>query len=95
VTLRGRQAVSADRHAVRFHVTYTIRDEHSRRVLGWAVDDHMRTELVTLAVERAVFVRGGRCHGVILHSDYAEVCVKPRIYGDALCSWRVSLDFSA
>jgi putative transposase len=46
-----------------------IRDEHSRRALGWAVDDHMRTELVTCAVERAVFVRAGRCAGVILHSD--------------------------
>lgn len=46
-----------------------VRDEHSRRALGWAVDDHMRTELVTLAVQRAVFVRGGRCQGVILQSD--------------------------
>ncbi|WP_139805498.1 IS3 family transposase, partial [Mycobacterium intermedium] len=46
-----------------------IRDEHSRRALGWAVDDHMRTELVTLAVERAAFVRAHRCQGVILHSD--------------------------
>jgi len=46
-----------------------IRDEHSRRVLGWAVDDHMRTELVTAAVARAVFVRGGHAKGVILHSD--------------------------
>jgi putative transposase len=46
-----------------------VRDEHSRRALGWAVDDHMRAELVTCAVERAVFVRGHRCQGVILHSD--------------------------
>ncbi|WP_156452501.1 IS3 family transposase [Mycobacterium gordonae] len=46
-----------------------IRDEHSRRVLGWTVDDHMRTELVTTAVDRAVFTRGGRAAGVILHSD--------------------------
>jgi putative transposase len=46
-----------------------IRDEHSRRVLGWAVDDHMRTELVTTAVDGAVFTRGGRARGVILHSD--------------------------
>jgi len=45
-----------------------IRDEHSRRALGWAVDDHMRTELVTTAVDRAVFTRGGRCRGTILHS---------------------------
>ncbi|MDT5183197.1 MAG: hypothetical protein QOI29_1355 [Mycobacterium sp.] len=48
---------------------YAIRDEHSRRVLGWAVADHMRTELVTAAVDRAVFVRCGRCAGTILHSD--------------------------
>jgi putative transposase len=40
-----------------------IRDEHSRRVLGWAVDDHMRTELVIRAVDKAVFVRGGRVEG--------------------------------
>ena len=46
-----------------------IRDEHSRRALGWNTDDHMRTELVTTAVDRAVFVRGGRCRGTALHSD--------------------------
>jgi putative transposase len=46
-----------------------IRDEHSRRALGWNTDDHMRTELVTTAVDRAVFVRGHRCQGVILQSD--------------------------
>jgi putative transposase len=46
-----------------------IRDEHSRRALGWSVDDHMRTELVTTAVDRAVFVRGHSCKGVILQSD--------------------------
>jgi len=72
-----------------------IRDEHSRRALGWAVEDHMRTELVTAAVDRAVFTRGGRCRGTILHSDYAEVCVKPRICIDGLCSWGVLADFSA
>jgi putative transposase len=46
-----------------------IRDEHSRRALGWNTDDHMRTELVTTAVDRAAFVRSNRCRGVILHSD--------------------------
>jgi putative transposase len=38
-------------------------------VLGWAVDDRMRTEPVTTAMDRAVFTRGGRCRGTILHSD--------------------------
>ncbi|WP_328660740.1 IS3 family transposase [Nocardia salmonicida] len=46
-----------------------IRDEHSRRVLGWRVADHMRAELVIGAVDDAVFVRGGRVRGVILQSD--------------------------
>lgn len=46
-----------------------IRDEHSRRALGWAMADHMRTELVTAAVDAAVFVRGGQAAGTILHSD--------------------------
>lgn len=46
-----------------------IRDEHSRRVLGWSLDDHMRTELVERAVEAAVQVRGGSVAGTILHSD--------------------------
>ncbi|WP_343709827.1 DDE-type integrase/transposase/recombinase, partial [Mycobacterium sp.] len=46
-----------------------IRDEHSRRALGWNTDDHMRTELVTTAVDRAVFARGGCCRGTALHSD--------------------------
>jgi len=46
-----------------------IRDEHSRRALGWAIADHMRAELVITAVDRAVFVRAGRCRTTILHSD--------------------------
>lgn len=46
-----------------------IRDEHSKRVLGWSVADHMRTELVTTALARAVAVRGGQAGGTIMHSD--------------------------
>jgi hypothetical protein len=30
-----------------------------------------------------------------LNTDYAGVCVKPRVCGDGLRSWGVSLDFSA
>lgn len=46
-----------------------IRDEHSRRVLGLSVANHMRTELVEAAVDAAVFTRGGSVAGTILHSD--------------------------
>ncbi|NDK92641.1 IS3 family transposase [Gordonia desulfuricans] len=46
-----------------------IRDEHSRRVLGWSLADHMRTELVEAAVDAAVATRGGSVTGTILHSD--------------------------
>jgi putative transposase len=46
-----------------------IRDEHSKRVLGWSVADHMFTELVTDALARAVAVRGGQLSGTIMHSD--------------------------
>ena len=30
-----------------------------------------------------------------LNSDYAEVCVKPRICGDRLCRWGLLVDSSA
>jgi transposase InsO family protein len=46
-----------------------FKDEHSKKALGWGVDDHMRTELVTDALEQAVAARGGKCEGTIVHSD--------------------------
>ncbi|UVF76958.1 IS3 family transposase [Gordonia mangrovi] len=49
-----------------------IRDEHSRRILGWAVADHMRTELVVAAVDAAVHTRGGSVAGTVMHSDRAS-----------------------
>jgi transposase InsO family protein len=72
-----------------------VRDGCSRRAIGWAIDEHLHTDLVESAVAMAVAMRGELAEQVIFHADYAEVCVKPRIYGDALRSWEVSLDFSA
>ena len=46
-----------------------VKDEHTKRVLGWAVADHMRAELVIAAIEMAAATREGRCVGTILHSD--------------------------
>jgi putative transposase len=46
-----------------------VRDGHSRRVLGWAVEDHMRTDLVETALTRAVTLRGELPGQVIFHAD--------------------------
>lgn len=46
-----------------------IKDEHSKRVLGWSVADHMLTELVTDALAQAVAARGSNVGGTIIHSD--------------------------
>jgi hypothetical protein len=56
--------------------------------------DHMRTTLVTEALDMAARNHALADH-CIMHSDYAEVYVKPRICGDGLFSWGLSLDFSA
>jgi len=55
-----------------------IRDACSGRVLGWAVANHMRAELVLEALDDAVRSRNMNCVGTIFHTDYAEVFVKPR-----------------
>ena len=46
-----------------------IRDEHSGRVLGYALADHMRTELVLDALRQAVHSRSGSVKGTIFHTD--------------------------
>jgi putative transposase len=72
-----------------------VRDGCSRRVIGWAIDEHMHTDLVQAALAMAVAMRGELADQVILHADYAEVCVKPRICGGGLRSWGLLVDFSA
>jgi len=61
----------------------TVIDAHSRRVIGWALAEHMRASLVTDALTMAVVQRGHPVTGVIFHSDYAEVDVRPRKRGMA------------
>ncbi len=47
----------------------TVFDICSRRVVGWSIADHMRTSLVTDAIEMAVAARCGRVDGVVFHTD--------------------------
>ncbi len=46
-----------------------VRDGCSRRVLGWAMADHMHASLVTEALAMAVDLRGTRPRDVIFHAD--------------------------
>ncbi len=46
-----------------------VRDACSRRVLGWAIEDHLRAELVITALHMAVQLRGQRPRKVIFHAD--------------------------
>jgi transposase InsO family protein len=48
----------------------TVIDLHSRRLLGWSVADHLRTDLVTDALDAAVAARGGDVDGVVFHTDH-------------------------
>jgi transposase InsO family protein len=54
----------------------TVIDIASRRVVGYAMAEHLRTSLAADALANAVAAREPD-PGVIFHSDYAEVDVKP------------------
>jgi len=55
----------------------SVMDMASRRLLGFAIGEHHDAQLAYSALVMAVAVRGGQVPGVILHTDYAEVDVKP------------------
>lgn len=64
----------------------TVLDMFSRRVIGWAAADHMRTELVSDALDMAVATRGGHVAGVVFHTDRGSVLTS-RTFGE-LCDAR-------
>ena len=47
----------------------TVIDLHSRRLAGWAIADHMRTDLVVDALTAAQRTRGS-LDGAIMHTDH-------------------------
>ncbi len=55
----------------------TVIDCHSRRLAGWAIADHMRTDLVTDALRAACATRGSLA-GAIFHSDHGSVYTSRR-----------------
>lgn len=49
----------------------SVLDACSRRLLGWSIADHLRTEICTDALRSAVATRGrARLDGVVFHSDH-------------------------
>ena len=50
----------------------TVIDCYSRRLVGWALADHMRTELVEDALKAAKSTRGSLA-GAVFHSDHGSV----------------------
>lgn len=61
----------------------TVCDLYSRRIIGWSMARHMRTELVSDALRNALDTRGGHVNGVIFHSgggrqytsgEFADLC---------------------
>jgi len=52
----------------------------TRRLVGYAMAQHMRAELVVGAITMAA-THNQLAGGAIFHSDYAEVHVKPRSRG--------------
>lgn len=47
----------------------SVLDLGSRRMIGYSMADHMRTELVAAALDMAVAARGGAVRGIIAHAD--------------------------
>ncbi len=67
-----------------------VMDLFSRRIIGWATSSHMKTDLISQALERALALRGP-VPGVVHHSDrgsqYASKTYRERLKAaDLVCS---------
>lgn len=50
----------------------TVIDAFSRRVVGWSIADHMRSELVVDALQMALWRRQERQGGTVMHTDHGS-----------------------
>jgi len=60
-------------------------DVFSRRIVGWAVASHMRTDLVLEALEMAIWARGTALGGLVHHTDAGSQYLAIR-YTDTLAA---------
>jgi putative transposase len=69
------------------YVAFVI-DVFSRFIVGWRVSDSLHAELALDALEMAIWSRRQQeLGGLVHHSDYAEVGVKPRNPGLPCSDW--------
>jgi transposase InsO family protein len=82
-----------------FGYTAFVIDAYAGLIPGWECSLTKNTAFVERAIRAAAArrAREGRplAGDTIHHSDYAEVCVKPRICGDGLRSCELLVEFSA
>ena len=57
----------------------TVIDAHSRRVIGWAIDEHMRADLVEDALRMAITLRSELPEQVVFHTDRGTQYASARI----------------
>jgi transposase InsO family protein len=69
LTTEEREELRRLRREVRVLREERVLDVFSRRVIGWAIADHLRASLVCAALRMAVATRGGSVGGVVFHSD--------------------------
>lgn len=59
----------------------TVIDDHSRRVIGWAIDERMRANLVEDALRMAISLRGELPGQVTCHFEGGTIGPTPQLYG--------------
>jgi transposase InsO family protein len=71
----------------------TVIDCHSRRLAGWAVAEHMRTDLIVDALHAAHDTRGSLA-GAIFHSDHGAQYTS-RAFAELCAEWGVTQSMGA
>lgn len=82
-----------------FVYTAFVTDVHSRRIVGWALSDSMRTEALPLQTLNQAIVSAGETTGLVHHADYGSQYVsivyneRLAVYGIAASTGRVGASY--